>query len=72
MRWALARMDSSGWTSLAGCMTLRYPRQRPRIDPRESWLGGRIFLRLSPRKGRKVGRLIVCKTGMVVVRVQGG
>ena len=23
MRWALARMDSFGWTSLAGCMALR-------------------------------------------------
>ena len=38
--WALALMDSSGWRSLEGCITLRYARQSPSIDDRESWLGG--------------------------------
>jgi len=71
MMWALARADSSGGKVLAGCMCLRYARQRPSIELKESWLAGKEFLSYSPGKGRKEGSLMVWMVGgMVVVRVQ--
>src|SRR5580698_8168691 len=71
MMWALAREDSSDWASLAGCMILRYARHRPSMDARESWLGGKPSRSWGAGKGRKLGSLIVCIAGMMVVRVQG-
>jgi hypothetical protein len=41
--WALARMGSSDWISLAGCMALRYARHKPSMVDRESWFRGRSF-----------------------------
>lgn len=41
--WALARMDSSWWESLAGCMYVRYARHSPSIEHSESWLEGKAF-----------------------------
>ena len=66
MMWAVARIDSSCGTILAGCMTLRYARHKPSMLARESWLGGRELRSCSPGKGRKLGSLIVCIAGIVV------
>jgi hypothetical protein len=54
--WALARVELSGWATLTGCMTLRYPRHRPSMLLRDSWVGGKALRSCSPGRGRKVGR----------------
>jgi hypothetical protein len=65
--WPLAQAFSSDGEDVVGCMAFRYDRVRPSTDASESRLGGRIARSCSPGQGRKLGRDMVCISGMVIV-----